>query len=503
MRHNANGVHFCNFFPDLRHSPLTHLSSHFLLDSKASSKEDSRKMLPKFIRFLKKRPTSVDDFLAFPEGKRIYREFHELRRDNMDPDAIKVLNRLNRHRHRSYLVGGCVRDLLLGRRPKDYDIVTSATPAQVRKIFANSRSIGRRFKIVHVVFRRDKIIEVSTFRSLPEHRLQGKPETPNKSYIMKRDNRYGSPKEDAARRDFSINALFFDIRNECIVDYVNGVEDIKKKRIVAIGDPDISFKEDPVRMLRAAKFAALLDFSIDSRTRKAIKHNKQEIHKASSVRLLEEYYKLFRTGHATKVMAMFHKTGLFREMFRTAANASDLSKHSKFEDSSIGRRFVIADKMLSERENLTTVIYLSLILADLVKDVFQKEQIEGNVQEYVRSNLKQACSEMNIPARDRERLFQMFMAQNRFERRGRRQKTRPEAFRKKVFFYESFMLYKIHALATGNDEAVQNAMFWEVGLRMSPPDPAKVVTTFFPRKRRQSEGGSKRSRSTQRNYKSR
>jgi poly(A) polymerase len=214
-------------------------------------------MLRRILRFLRGRPADVEDILRYPDGKRIYREFHQLRREQMDQDALKVINRLNRHGYRSYLVGGCVRDMILGRKPKDFDVVTSATPQQIRKVFTNSRSIGRRFKIVHVVFQGGKIIEVSTFRSLPAHRFD--PDEAD-DYMLKRDNQYGGPREDAARRDFTINALFFDARNESLIDYVGGYEDLQQGRIAVIGDADISFKEDPVRMLRAAKFAALLGF---------------------------------------------------------------------------------------------------------------------------------------------------------------------------------------------------------------------------------------------------
>ncbi|MCB1173045.1 MAG: CCA tRNA nucleotidyltransferase, partial [Leptospiraceae bacterium] len=306
-----------------------------------------------------------------------------------------------------------------------------------------------------------------------------------------RDNQFGNPKEDAARRDFTINAIYFDPRNECIIDYVDGVTDIEQKRITAIGDPDISFREDPVRMLRAAKFAALLDFQLHKSTLKAIRQHRGEMSKASSARLIEEYYKIFRTGQSLKVMKVFHETGLFRELFSEACQASDLARHKEFEQSSIGKRFVIADQMLEERETLTTVVYLALILADLVKGVTASEahNFKGNIQEYVRTKLLPACQRMNIAARDRERLIQIFMAQGRFAEQSRRSKTRPAVFRKKVFFYESFMFYKINALAIGDNDAIQNAMFWEVGLRMSPPDPSRVVTTFFPKKRKRQNDG--------------
>lgn len=443
-------------------------------------------MLKNILRLFGKKGGRVEDMLAFPEGKRIYREFHTLRRESMDQDALKVINRLNRHGHRSYLVGGCVRDLLLGRRPKDYDIVTTATPPQIRKIFTNSRSIGRRFKIVHVIFRGGKIIEVSTFRSLPEHRLDGKVEQ-GKDYMLKRDNRYGNPREDAARRDFSINALFFDPRNESIIDYVNGFKHLEQKKISVIGDPDISFKEDPVRMLRAAKFSALLGFEIDRRTRKGIQRQNKEIQKASPARLLEEYYKIFRTGKAAEIMAAFDSVDLFRAMFAEACQVSDLGKKKDFFESSIGKRLQAADKMLLEREELTTVIYLALIFQDLVKGIFGNDSISGNVQDYVKKRLTPICQRMQIPARDKDRILQIFMAQDRFIQKRRRTNSRPDHFRNKIFFYESFYIYKLQAITSNDAEAIQNSMFWEVGLRMRPPEPSRLVTTFHPRKRSRAE----------------
>ena len=425
--------------------------------------------------------STLDQMLAYPEGKRIYREFHKLRREQMDQDALKVINRLNRHGYRSYLVGGCVRDMILGKKPKDFDVVTSATPAQIRKVFTNSRAIGRRFKIVHVVFRGGKVIEVSTFRSLPEHRFQpGK----NQDYMLKRDNEYGNPREDAARRDFTINALFFDPRNESIIDYVGGFEDIEARRINVIGDPEISFKEDPVRMLRAAKFAGLLGMSIDTRTLKGIRRYRSEISKASAVRLLDEYTKIFRTGRSADVFSALADTGLFKPMFPEAWQASGASKQSDFRDSSIGRRLVVADRMLSEREDLTITIFIALLLADVVRDVFFGKRTD-NIMDYVKSRMLPAAERMQVSGKDRDRLIQMFISQGRFMQSGGRRRVRPEVFREKIFFYEAFMLFKIYALAEGNEEAIQKAMFWEIGPRGRPPEAGKVVTTFPQRMRNQ------------------
>ncbi len=446
-------------------------------------------MLKKFIRFLGFGPQRIEDLVAYPEGKRFYREFHNLRKEQMDQDALKVINRLNRHGFRSYLVGGCVRDMLLGKKPKDFDVVTNATPSQVRKIFTNSRTIGRRFKIVHILFRGGKIIEVSTFRSLPDHRLTRERKS-DADYMLRRDNQYGTPIEDAARRDFTINALFFDPRNESIIDYVGGFEDIKAKKITVIGDPDISFQEDPVRMLRAAKFAALIDFEMDQACIKAIRKNRDEITKASTSRMLEEYLKIFRTGRASEIFESFAETGLFRTLFPEESEGSDRrgEKVENFYASTIGRRLQIADKMLHEREELTSNIFFALIFLDLVHDIYHG-RVQGNIANFVKNAIDPVCKRLSLPGKDRDRLLQVFISQTRFEAGIKGRKNRPDIFRKKVFFYESFMVYKINAIAESDDEAVQQAMFWEIGPRPRPPETNKIISVFPIRK---SGGGERR-----------
>lgn len=438
------------------------------------------------------RPASdARKLVRYPDGKRIYREFHALRRDSMDQDALKVINRLGRHGHRSYLVGGCVRDMLLGKRPKDFDVVTSATPQQIRKLFSNSRAVGRRFKIVHILFKGGKVIEVSTFRSVPVHRLEGG--SSNKDVFLKRDNEFGSPMEDAARRDFTMNALFFDPRNESLIDYVGGFEDIQNKEIHVIGDPDVSFREDPVRMLRAAKFAALLGFEMSSSCQKAIKKNKSEILKANSNRLLEEFSKIFRTGRAAEILDSMYETGLLKEMIPQAVDVSDRIAGSKmpFAETPIGRRITIADRMLTEREELTTTIYFALFFCDLVQDVFsgQKWNRSQHIAEYVKEGIYPICKQMQIATKDRDRLLEMFISQTRFMHSSGRKKDKPDVFRKKIFFYEAFMLFKIYALSVENEEAVQKAMFWEIGPRERPPEISKIVSVFPIRGKRAPGGG--------------
>lgn len=439
-------------------------------------------MLKKFIRFFGFGPQKIEDLVAFPEGKRIYREFHNLRKEQMDQDALKVINRLNRHGYRSYLVGGCVRDMLLGKKPKDFDVVTNATPSQVRKIFTNSRTIGRRFKIVHILFRGGKIIEVSTFRSLPDHRLT-RDRNIDEDILLRRDNEYGNPIEDAARRDFTINALFFDPRNDSIIDYVGGFDDIQTRKIKVIGDPDISFQEDPVRMLRAAKFAALIDFEMDQACQKAIRKNREEIKKASPSRMLEEYHKIFRTGRAAEIFGSLAETGLFRTLFPEESEASDRRgiRVETFTESSIGKRFMVADRMLHEREELTSNIFIALLMVDLVIDLYHG-RVQGNIVNYVKSAIDPVCKRMNLSGKDRDRLLQVFISQTRFDSAGKGRKNKPDVFRNKVFFFEAFMVFKINAITENDDEAVQQAMFWEFGPRMRPPETNKIISVFPIRK---------------------
>jgi poly(A) polymerase len=214
------------------------------------------------------------------------RETHCISRANIDPDALKVLYRLANAGYTAYLVGGSVRDLLLGRSPKDFDIGTDARPNDIRRIFRNCFLIGRRFRLAHIVFGR-KVIETSTFRRQPDES-----EAENGMYQTD-DNTFGSPEEDAKRRDFTVNGLFYDIKTFSVIDYVGGLKDLEKRVLRCIGDPNIRFREDPVRMMRAVKFAARLGFTIDRASRKAILKHHADVLNASVPRVCEEVYRLF------------------------------------------------------------------------------------------------------------------------------------------------------------------------------------------------------------------
>lgn len=238
---------------------------------------------------------------------------HTISRKGIDPDALKVLYRLKNHGFVAYLVGGGVRDLLLARRPKDFDIGTSAHPAQVKRLFRNCFVIGRRFRLCHVRFGRDKVIEVSTFRRQSPAQ-EGDP-------LIRRDNTFGTPEEDAFRRDFTVNALFYDIASFSVIDYVGGLDDLNDRVIRTIGDAAVRFREDPVRMLRAVALAARLGFSIDRDTVEAIRFLRGEIVKSSPARVLDELYKILRQGASRKTFEMLHEHGLLAYILPEADEA--------------------------------------------------------------------------------------------------------------------------------------------------------------------------------------
>ncbi|MBS7285753.1 MAG: polynucleotide adenylyltransferase PcnB [Kiritimatiellae bacterium] len=260
------------------------------------------------------------------KGPVIYkRADHCISRKDIDSDALKVLYRLNSLGYTAYLVGGGVRDLLLGRKPKDFDVGTSATPNEVRKSFRNCFLIGRRFRLAHIMFGQ-KVIETATFRrnsqtvgEIIEHAAEGPFE----------DNTFGTPETDAYRRDFTVNGLFYNIKDFSVIDWVGGMKDLNKKIIRSIGDPEIRFREDPVRMMRAVKFSARLGFKIERVTTAAIKKYHSSILTAAVPRVCEEIFRLFTYGCSADAFKLLYKFGLLGDL---------LPELSRFIDSDGGEK---------------------------------------------------------------------------------------------------------------------------------------------------------------------
>ena len=245
------------------------------------------------------------------------RDEHSISRTNISENALKVLYRLNKAGYQALLVGGGVRDTLLGLNPKDFDVATNATPEQVNHLFRNSRLIGRRFKLVHVVFGRD-VIEVATFRAPPTDEHSSKVAAKGDQGMILRDNVYGNKDEDAIRRDFTVNALYYDIADYSVHAYAGGWEDLQNRRLRLIGDPETRYREDPVRMLRAIRFAAKLDFSIEARTAEPIPVLAPLLQQIPPARLFEEVLKLFLHGKALETLRLLREYQLFGHLFPLA-----------------------------------------------------------------------------------------------------------------------------------------------------------------------------------------
>jgi poly(A) polymerase len=351
------------------------------------------------------------------------RAAHTISRRDIDPAALKVLYQLHEHNYIAYLVGGSVRDLLLGRRPKDFDIGTSAHPHQIKKLFRNCWIIGRRFRLAHVKFG-PKTIEVATFRrhvgaheltpeieaatvtpsdivqpddSLPaEARVSA--ERAERSRLIYRDNTYGTPEEDAFRRDFTVNALFYDIGTFAIIDYVGGLQDLERRLIRCIGEPEVRFLEDPVRMLRAVVLAARLQFTIDEPILDAISANRHEIARSAPARLMEEFFKILRSGHAEEAMRQLRATGLMKEITSELASAPDALWRSLAALDRYRNRFVSAP------ESLTNAILAGTLLHPLGlmrRQRFAADPLERRLE----------LGMLPIARRDVERLHQILAIQ--------------------------------------------------------------------------------------------
>jgi poly(A) polymerase len=352
------------------------------------------------------------------------RSEHPLSRRDIDPDALKVLYRLRDANYIAYLVGGSVRDLLLGRRPKDFDVGTSAHPYQVKRLFRNCWIIGRRFRLAHVRFGQ-KVIEVATFRrhvpatdgdepsvddpSATPMAMPEMPEMPAGSdaraleldLLIRRDNTFGTPEEDAFRRDFTINALFYDIATFSIIDYVGGLRDLKDGIIRCIGDPDERFQEDPVRMLRAVAFAERLRFSLDPPVEKSIKRQRQEIARSAPPRLMEEYYKVLRTGASERVFRTLARVGLLEPITPELQGAagSDALWQSLANLDAYRARFDGAP------ESLTNAILLGSLLVPLGFSLERGHPARERGQVWL--------GMLPVARRDVERLYQVLALQRR------------------------------------------------------------------------------------------
>lgn len=276
-------------------------------------------------------------------------EEHRIDSAHLDHDAVKVVRRLRRYGYDAYIVGGAVRDLLLGKKPKDFDVATDATPSQIRKLFRNSRIIGKRFRLAHLLFR-DKIIEVSTFRSQDSEGFK---------------NVFGTIDEDVQRRDFTANALFLNPEDNTVVDYVGGVEDIRRRVLKPVIELDRIFTEDPVRMIRACKYAVTGGFKIPWRLRRRIKRDRSLLADTASSRMTEEVFKILNTGHAAGIVRLLIEFDLFRAM---VPSASALAANDPGYREKLLSRLALLDRARAERGALERADLLVFLVTDYLLD---------------------------------------------------------------------------------------------------------------------------------------
>lgn len=333
--------------------------------------------MPAMLKWIKDRiglnsPTRAlaEDSGSMPEV--IPRARHQVSRQHIAKNALKVLYRLNDAGYEGYLVGGGVRDLLLNRRPKDFDIATSATPEEVKRLFRNCRLIGRRFRLAHIYYGRE-IIEVATFRGAHQGDDDSKARIGKEGMIL-RDNVFGTLYDDAWRRDFRINALYYDVRDFSIIDHTGGMKDLQRQELQIIGDPDERFREDPVRMLRAIRFAAKLGFTIEAECQASILRQQSLLENISPARLFDESSKLFLSGNAETSLDKLLEFNLFAPLYPRTAELIDADATAL---SFIREAMRSSDERVRKSRPVNPAFLLAVMLWGVLKRDAESQQLQG------------------------------------------------------------------------------------------------------------------------------
>jgi len=371
----------------------------------------------------------------------IPRAEHSISRAAISPNALKVLYRLKEAGYQGFLVGGAVRDLLLGITPKDFDVATNALPDEVRRLFRNCRLIGRRFRLAHVHFGHE-IIEVATFRAAAAPEREDAEDSEAESDVelpppaaddpahrafdtrgrILRDNLYGTIEEDVWRRDFAANALYYNIEDFSIWDFVDGVNDVRARRLKLIGDPQTRYREDPVRMLRAVRFAAKLDFSIEPNTEQPIHRLAHLVDGVPPARLFDECLKLFLSGFGAKSFRLLQHYGLFEHLFPLSAAAMKLPPYAYAQEMlEVGLANTDA-RIAADKPVTPTFLFAVLLFGAVLREL--NEQQAGPAPDL--AQLMQACdtvlkaqqSRVSIPRRFSVPMRELLMLQPRFARRS-------------------------------------------------------------------------------------
>ncbi|MGA2518170.1 MAG: polynucleotide adenylyltransferase PcnB [Thermodesulfobacteriota bacterium] len=380
----------------------------------------------------------------------IPRSQHPISRKMIDEEALKVLYRLHRNGFLAYLVGGSVRDLLLGKVPKDFDVATNAHPHEISGLFRNSRIIGRRFRLVHVFFRGGKIIELSTFRSRSEFE-----EIETEQGELVRKESFGTPAEDALRRDITINGLFYNIADFSIIDYVGGIADLHSRIIRTIGDPDERFQQDPVRMIRVIRHAARTGFRVEEKTYEAILRHREEIRQCPPSRLRDEFLRELREGAANPSLHFMLQTGLLFSLFpdleRALGNRSLSMEKTQEVFLSL---FDLVDQLIKTGRTVSESILLALFLTPFLRAVTPEHPFLGKRENYLylaqttRWAIHQILTPFSFPRGAKEIAYQILMAQSNLKKSGQTGVI-PKRLRMKKYFKESVFLFGMEAQAKG------------------------------------------------------
>ena len=422
-----------NFIRDIR-SPVSETETPTARDDESAESDESAEPAPRI------RP----------------RAEHPISRSRVDPDALKVLYRLHGAGMKAYLVGGSVRDLLLGRVPKDFDIGTDAAPQAVRRLFRNCRLIGRRFRLAHILFADGKVVEVATFRRRPEPTAGAGEEGGSEAELLQlSENTFGTPREDAFRRDFTINGLFYDISDYSVIDHVGGLEDLEAGLIRTIGDPDVRFREDPVRMMRAVEFASRLGFAITPDAYEAILRHRREIVKSAPPRVTEELAQALRGGHALPTLLLMREVGLLDALLPELASV--LRQIDPDHSRGTGHLFwALLEVLDAERRRgrkyedplLFSLLFVPIVRARVRDAVPEGEPDPGMLSVIIEDVVSPLAFRMSLPRATTDRIKQALSIVGKLSHRpDARVATRRVAFREA--FPMALELFELTAMATG------------------------------------------------------
>jgi poly(A) polymerase len=374
----------------------------------------------------------------------INRDQHPVSRKQMSPEVLKVLYRLHRTGHLAYLCGGGVRDLLLGRKIDDYDVATDAEPRRLKQVFGNCRLIGRRFRIAHIMFKGGKIIEVSTFRKKGE---EEEATDEGNSLLIKRDNTFGSPAEDAFRRDFTINGLYYNVADFSIIDYVDGRADLHARLIRCIGDPNIRFQEDPIRILRGIRLAATLDFQVEESTWNAMKCQCHHIMECPASRIREEIMKILRRKNSRKGYQLLADGGILEHLFpRLEEFRLACLQNKPTSADPLLQCIDVIDDLRSKGAEFTDSLLLAALTASPVMSSFETLPPGSDVAKWLHQYLEENFKPLAIPRAVRSNVHLLHLALRHMVAEKRRKRRR--SLRRSPLFADALKLLEIHCLAT-------------------------------------------------------